>query len=499
MENAIALTIGLNDYENLNKLDNAVNDASAIADALENLGFVVKRAFDLSIRDIDKIVDEFVSELPNYQLALFYFAGHGFQIEGENILAGLEVNISSRILSSVKRDSILLDDLIKKMERTNIPSKVIVLDACRKPIEGLIRGTASNDFAPIFAPKGTLIAFSTSPGEPAKDGSGTNSHYTAAFLEHLKQENIEIELFFKRVRTTVSAVTQGTQTSWEHTSLIGPLVLNSGQLRHSKNLPYSDKVIADEDFSSVNSGSEIDLLLVDLSGDFYKQNDAIDTINRKQLSQWSDDQLFLLGRGLINTGENNSFSGVNILENLKSWLWDHAKDRAHHIVNGLLFEIYFNGKGHFRKNRLKSRFMKEVLDLDNDVRFKVSFQMINEQLAPFKDRLLYIPGVDILKLPVDLTIDRQSKEGQKILAINVNGKNITNLNIDEEYPSSTMSKKKFLDKLSDELMVPINKITLNPPLEEGRSVVVPFSYDTHRMTIDFFEKIKRNIEMDTDF
>ncbi|WP_121811231.1 caspase family protein [Mucilaginibacter kameinonensis] len=497
MKSALALVIGLNDYETLTKLDNAVSDAKLISESLENLGFIVIRGYDMTIREIDGLVEEFCSALTNYDLGLFYFAGHGFQIDGENLLAGKEINAFS--LTSAKRDSILLEDLIKKMDRSGVNAKVVILDACRKPIEGVVRGSEGNDFAPVFAPKGTLIAFSTSPGEAAKDGIGNNSYYTLAFVQHLKQEDIEIELFFKRVRATVSSATQGAQTSWEHTSLIGPLILNSGQLRHSKNLPYSDTVIADYEFKTVNSGSAVDLLLAALSGDFHKQNEALDKIPHLSLNAWSDDQLFLLGRGLVNAGENHSNSGIAIYRDLKNWLIGNAGARAHHIVSGMFFEIYFNGHGLFRKSALKQKFLKEVIDLQGDVRFRESFVMINDQLRPFSDRLLYRPGPDALSLPVDLTIGRLRDESGRptISAVNVHGVNITNTDIEEEYSTRLVTKDELLSLLSKELMVPQNKITLNPELSDSQPVSIPYSYRMQRATLDLFkeENLEETLEL----
>lgn len=488
MKSALALVIGLDDYEHLIKLDNAVNDAKVIGDALENLGFTVKRGLDISIEEIDDLIEEFCKELSNHEVGLFYFAGHGFQNDGKNLLAGKETNDFK--FSSAERSSILLKDLIGKMDKSGVPAKVIILDACRKPIIDKVRGGFGNDFAPVFAPKGTLIAFSTSPGEGAKDGTGLNSHYTLAFLKHLKQENIEIELFFKRIRATVSAATQGAQTSWEHTSLIGPLILNSGQLRHSKNLPYHDRVIADHKFKATNSGSEIDRLLVDLGGDFYKQNNAIDSIQNISLEAWSDDQLFLLGRGLINCVENNSFSALEIFKDLRTWLVDHGKERANHILNGLLYEIYFNGQGLFRKGSLKKASFKEVLDLQSDQRFAQSFTMISEQLTPFRGRLLYIPGLNTFNLPIDLTIERQ-KEGSdyiKVAAVNIHGRNITTTAFEGDCPTKFVSKDGLMQILSKELFVPINKITLNPSLPDEVRISIPFSDYTLRCTIDLFDE-----------
>lgn len=72
----------------------------------------------------------------------------------------------------------------------------------------------------------TLIAFATSPGQVALDGKGRNGTYTEALLRHIHTPDITVEETFKRVRKTLSAVTKGRQTSWEHTGLSGDFFFN---------------------------------------------------------------------------------------------------------------------------------------------------------------------------------------------------------------------------------------------------------------------------------
>jgi uncharacterized caspase-like protein len=84
----------------------------------------------------------------------------------------------------------------------------------------------SRGLAPVYAPRGTLIAYATSPGQKASDGKGRNGAYTAALLEHIATPDCSVEEMFKRVRNTLSASTAQKQISWEHTSLAGPFYFN---------------------------------------------------------------------------------------------------------------------------------------------------------------------------------------------------------------------------------------------------------------------------------
>ncbi|HBY1639490.1 TPA: caspase family protein, partial [Klebsiella pneumoniae] len=87
------------------------------------------------------------------------------------------------------------------MERSDNKTNIIILDACRtNPYErAWDRGPAQKGLAPLFAPKGTIIAYATSPGEVASDGRGRNGSYTEALLKHITSPDIPIEEMFKRV------------------------------------------------------------------------------------------------------------------------------------------------------------------------------------------------------------------------------------------------------------------------------------------------------------
>jgi uncharacterized caspase-like protein len=264
----IALVLGNANYDVQGlKLNNAVNDSKAISNAFKRLGVNVIECNDCKIEEIDQAVSQFKDKAHEYTVGLFYYAGHGFQHNGRNYLSAIDARFESDI--ATKRFSIELDDVINAMEDADLKVKIIILDACRdNPFQGQDRSSSNRELAPVRAPRGTLIAYSTSPGEKALDeGGGTNSIYTKALLTHMFDESIHVEEFFKRVRTTVFDLSMGKQTSWEHTSLIGSYFFNSGQLTHSQSLPYSSKAIQDKSFES--SGDAVDQIIEDLKSHNY--------------------------------------------------------------------------------------------------------------------------------------------------------------------------------------------------------------------------------------
>ena len=368
--NASALVIGNSEYSlDKNKLINAVNDAEDVSQKLLNLGFIVNESINCDRQKFDRDIKKFGEDLKKYDIGVFYFSGHGLQIEGINYLTSIDTNFEDDI--SAKNTSFPLSEIIEYMQRAESIINILILDACRdNPLPSQYRGINSQGLAPIYAPKGSIIAFSTSPGEKAMDyGAGRNSIYTGAFLNHIDDVNIPIEDFFKRVRTTVYTLSRGKQTSWEHTSLIGNFCFNSGQLVHSTDLPYKQEHIADENFQS--KGTEIDEIIVRLKTyDWYKQKPAIKNISELDLKNAEMSDLFLLGRNILQTAIGGEFSAKSIVENFNTWPQNSIMDGENHILNGILFEIYFDSKGHFRQENFKCGLIDEIFNLQEKKQFK---------------------------------------------------------------------------------------------------------------------------------
>lgn len=488
--NALALIIGNAKYTaDKDKLVNAVNDADDIGKKLLNLGFIVRTVTDCNGETFDREVRAFGQELKKFDVGLFYFSGHGLQIEGKNYLTSIDTSFADDV--SAKHTSFPLDEIIDYMQKANPIIKILILDACRdNPLPNLYRSIQEQGLAPIHAPKGTLIAFSTSPGERSMDfGSGRNSIYTGSLLNHIDDTNIPIEDFFKRVRTSVFTLSNGKQTSWEHTSLIGDFYFNSGQLIHSVELPYKQEYIADENFQS--TGSDIDDVIQDLkSQNYYTQKPALDKLGRIQPNTIDDSSLFLLGRNILQTATGGEFTANSIIKNLDTWLPKYSSGETNHVLNGILFEIYFNSKGQFRQTNFKNDLIDEIFKLQTNEKYKSSFQFILKQLAPFKEFLYYFPINPSTALPIEVKFepfeytyfDDEKQIGHKLVSIKHTEVELLDPYDENEFNSISVNFQQFVDRLHKELCVPKNmlRLSMNAKEEDIKTITIPWTLKLSR-------------------
>lgn len=218
-----ALVIGNREYRSRDaSLPNAVNDANLIAKSLRTLGFKVTQRQNLTREGFFASVDEFVSQIPEGATALVYYAGHGMQIGGGNYLTPIDMAVTSEQTVSLK--SYPLKMLLDKLAGTRSAVNIVILDACRNnPFQPQsakrYRSFSELGLAKTQAPRGTLIAYSTSPGQLAADGTGGNSVYTAALARHLAAPERELDEIFKRVASEVRKTTLDDQIPWYESSL----------------------------------------------------------------------------------------------------------------------------------------------------------------------------------------------------------------------------------------------------------------------------------------
>ena len=221
-ETRVALVVGNAKY-GANPLKNPRHDAELMSRTLSGLGFEVLSVYDGGAAEMRKAVTEFGRSLQAPDtVALFYYAGHGVQAEGENYLIPLGAGIAS--MSEVAINAISLSDVLKSMARSNARMNIVILDACRdNPFAMDGRGGASgaSGLAPVVAPAGTIIGYATAPGQVARDGGGDNSPYTAALVANMPAPGLTLEDVFRNARRRVLSVTAGKQTPWEHSSLVG--------------------------------------------------------------------------------------------------------------------------------------------------------------------------------------------------------------------------------------------------------------------------------------
>ncbi len=471
--NALALIIGNADYSlGKNKLVNAVNDANDFSQKLGKLGFIVNNPTDCNRDSFDREIRKFGGDLKKYDIGLFYFSGHGLQIDGENYLTAIDTNFGDTI--SAKHTSFPLNEIIEYMQAAKPIIKILILDACRdNPLPNQYRSIQEVGLAPIHAPKGTIIAFSTSPGEKAMDhGAGRNSIFTGALLNHIDDVNISIEDFFKRVRTSVYTLSNGKQTSWEHTSLIGNFCFNSGQLIHSIALPYKKEHITDGEFDSDGSSFE-EIIKALKSHDWYTQQPAIQKLERIDKSTINDSSRFLLGRNILQTALGGEFSASSIIKNLAEWLRDWFTGEENHVLNGILFEIYFNSKGQFRQNNFKSDLIDEIFKLENINIYHVSFEFIQSQLDQFQEFIFYVPSNPPITLPIELQFSErkytQSEEeriAHKLVSIKCQGVEIMSPYKDTTFDTTSVSFDQFIGRLNDVLCAPRKRLRLSMNYKE---------------------------------
>jgi uncharacterized caspase-like protein/peptidoglycan hydrolase-like protein with peptidoglycan-binding domain len=230
----IALVIGNGAYTQAAPLTNPANDARAVAAALERLGFEVVSGFDMSNADLRKAVRSFADKLVGADVALFFYAGHGLQVAGENYLIPVDAAIRSE--ADLDFNAVKMDLVSRQMDR-EAKVKIIMLDACRdNPFQkeltrsmGKTRSaTVKQGLAEISNAGGTLIAFATDPGSVALDGDGKHSPFTTALLKHIETPGVEIGLIMRRVTKDVFELTGERQRPWTNASLTGELYLKPG-------------------------------------------------------------------------------------------------------------------------------------------------------------------------------------------------------------------------------------------------------------------------------
>jgi hypothetical protein len=219
----LALVIGNGTYPNA-FLANPENDAHEIKNILLQYGFDVLEYENLSQTRMKMAMDEFGDKLKNYDVGLFFYAGHGIQSKGYNYLIPTDANIKSE--EQVEYDCVQADRILALMESSGSDVNIIILDACRNnPFErSWTRSATGKGLAFMNAPKGSLIAYATAPGSTASDGSGKNGLYTSALLESIRIPNINILQVFQNVRVIVSEKSGGRQIPWESTSLTGDFI-----------------------------------------------------------------------------------------------------------------------------------------------------------------------------------------------------------------------------------------------------------------------------------
>lgn len=218
----MALVIGNQRYGEDKPLPNAINDANLMARTLARLGFAVTERHDLNRAAFVAAVTDFAERIPEGATALVYYAGHGMQIGGNNYLNPVDMQLTSEDRAQMRSYS--LKHMLESLARAKSAVNIVILDACRnnpfRP-QGAVRYRSFSNLglSRVPAPRGTLVAYSTAPGQLAADGAGGNSLYTTTLARNLAEPGREIEDIFKQVSTEVRRKTLDDQIPWYESSL----------------------------------------------------------------------------------------------------------------------------------------------------------------------------------------------------------------------------------------------------------------------------------------
>lgn len=212
-QSMLALVVGNGAYEFANPLPNPPNDARDMVVAFKNLGFEVIEGINLDSQDLRTVLDEFARKVPQYDIAVAYYAGHGVQVRGENYLLPIDAVLETE---RELRYYTPLDYVIQDTSQAR-QAGIVIVDACRdNPLaESLARSLGPSRSGAIgtgLAQPGqylkTLVAYATQPGAVAYDGTGRNSPFTGALLKHIREPGLEVRQLFARVREDVSLATR---------------------------------------------------------------------------------------------------------------------------------------------------------------------------------------------------------------------------------------------------------------------------------------------------
>jgi uncharacterized caspase-like protein len=218
-ENRVALVIGNAKYAS-QPLTNPVHDAADIADRLTSVGFAVSKLENATRKQIKSALRTFSRQLVEKDsIGLFYYAGHGVQVKGNNYLIPVDADIQSEF--EVEDEAIAVNRVLGAMEQAGNGLNLVILDACRdNPYASSFRSN-TRGLAKVNAPKGAMVLYATSPGDVAGEGEGRNGIFTKHLLDAIEKPGLTVEQVFKETAIAVSKETAKQQVPWFEGVILG--------------------------------------------------------------------------------------------------------------------------------------------------------------------------------------------------------------------------------------------------------------------------------------
>jgi hypothetical protein len=255
-----ALVIGNSAYP-VGALQNPGNDARAMAERLREAGFQVTLKLDARRHEAQEAIRGFTASLAKSKgIGLFYYAGHGVQLNWRNFLVPVDAKI--RTQADIQAQTVDLGLLLDGLARARNALNVIVLDACRNNPFGADFRVSDRGLSQLDAPPGTFLAYATAPGNTAEDGEGSHGLYTDRLLKEMTQPGAAIEDIFKRVRLSVRRGSQGAQIPWESTSLEGDFRFLAGPpANRDEQAEFRADLAAWEDLRKASSTEQLEAFI----------------------------------------------------------------------------------------------------------------------------------------------------------------------------------------------------------------------------------------------
>lgn len=218
-ERRIALVLGNSIYDNIPTLANAQKDAEDISETLLDLGFDVIHTYECNYSDMSTAVNRFATLAKDYQVAFFYYAGHGIQEDDINYLIPVDNMLERR---DDLRYCLSCNDIVDRVENSGCPSKIFFFDACRNRKSAWSR-SALNGLSSMEGSVGTVIAFATQSGKVATDGErGDNSPFAKMLMKNMRTPNLS----FSEMMTSVVRDTYFITNKKQYPVQVGNLIEN---------------------------------------------------------------------------------------------------------------------------------------------------------------------------------------------------------------------------------------------------------------------------------
>lgn len=234
----LALVIGNSNYMELGQLANAQRDAADVSTTLQELGFDVVEAYETTYSDMRATLQQFRNKADAYDVALFYYAGHGIQEEGKNYLVPIENGLELR--SDIDK-TLNADDVLYEMENSGASTRLLFLDACRDHRSSFSR-SAQKGLARMEGSKGSVIVFSTQSGETASDGdSGKNSPFASAMIQNIRVAGQPFPVTLSNIVNDTYRMTNGVQCPLQVGNVIGDFIFNPAKAQETKPAPAPAK------------------------------------------------------------------------------------------------------------------------------------------------------------------------------------------------------------------------------------------------------------------